>query len=120
MGMFQTVGSNERFGILEGARQKSVAAAGSSQTDAALIGANISIVSGATGSNGVVLRPVKGNTMYAAMVYSSAATNALLLYPPSGGTINGGTANASISITARKPAMIYSISPLNFIVLQGS
>ena len=117
MGMFQTIGSNERYGVIEGARQRTVAAAGSGQSDAALIGANVSIVTGATGSNGVVLRKAKSN--YAGVIYSSAATNALLVYPPSGGTINGGSTDASVSLTAKKPAIFYAIGPLDFIVNAG-
>lgn len=117
MGMFQTVGSNERFGIVEGSRQRTVAAAGSAQTDATLIGANVTIVTGATGTNGVVLR--KAKSLYAGVVYPSAATNALLLYPPSGGTINGGSADASLSIVARKPAIFYAITAIDFIVNAG-
>lgn len=115
MGMFQTTGSNERFGILEGSRQKTVAAAGSAQTDATLVGANINIVTGASGTNGVVLSRAKTKGR-ASLVYSSAATNALLLYPPVGGTINGGTLNASLSVAAQKPALVYAITALDFIV----
>lgn len=113
MGMFQTIGSNERYGIIEGARQRTVAAAGSAQTDATLIGANVTIVTGASGTNGVVLR--KANNKYAALVYTSAATNALLVYPPSGGTINGGSVNASFSIPAKKTAAFYAITAIDFV-----
>lgn len=115
MGMFQTTGSNERYGVIEGSRQKAAAAAGSGQSDATLIGANLTVVSGASGTNGVVLRKGKKNT-YAGVIYSSAATNALLVYPPSGGTINGGSANASVSVSARKPAIFYGITDIDFIV----
>lgn len=115
MGMFQTRGSNERFGVIEGSVQRTVASAGSNQATAALIGANVSIVTGATGATGVVLRSAK-NTSYGGMIYSNAATNALLVYPPVGGTINNGTLNAALSVAARKPATFYSIDNLNFIV----
>lgn len=117
MGMFQTTGSNERYGVIEGSRQKAAAAAGSGQSDATLIGANLTIVSGASGTNGVILRKGKGsNGTYAGVIYSSAATNALLVYPPTGGTINGGSANASVSVAARKPAVFYAITPIDFII----
>lgn len=119
MGMFQTRGSNERYGVIESAIQRTVAATGSGQSDAALIGANVSNVTSASGTNGVVLRKGKGGNPYAGVVYSSAATNALLLYPPVGGAINGGTVNAALSIVARKPAIFWMIADgtgLNFIV----
>lgn len=121
MGMFQTRGSNERYGVIESSIQRSAAAAGSSQTDATLIGANVSNISGATGSNGVVLRKGK-NTPYAGVIYSSAATNALLVYPPVGGTINGGSVNASVSVAARKPAIFWMIAGtgLDFIMNLGA
>lgn len=118
MGMFQTPGSNERFGVLETSRQRSVAASGSSQTDAALIGANVSLVSGASGTNGVVLR--KGKAQYTGMIYSSAATNALLVYPPAGGTINNGSVNSPFSVTARKPAIFTSTTLIDFIINQSA
>lgn len=117
MGIFQTRGSNERFGVIESSVQRTVAATGSAQTDAALIGANVSVVTGASGSNGVVLRKGKG-TPYAGVIYSSAATNALLVYPPVGGTINNGSLNAAVSVAARKPAIFWMVagSGLDFIV----
>lgn len=114
MGMFQTRGSNERYGIIEGAAQRTVASAGSNQATAALIGANVTLVTGATGATGVVLRRAKG-TSYGGMIYSSAATNALLVYPPVGGTINNGTIDAAFSLPARKPVQFYSIDNINFI-----
>lgn len=121
MGMFQTRGSNERFGIIEASVQRTIAASGSSQTDAALIGANVTSVTGATGSNGVVLRKGKG-IPFAGIIYSSAATNALLVYPPVGGTINGGSANASFSVTARKPAIFWMLAGtgLDFVINQSA
>jgi hypothetical protein len=119
MGMFQTTGSNERFGVLEGSRQRSVAATGSSQTDAANVGRNVNLVTGADGTKGVILSPAKivGQSY---LVYSSAATNALPVYPPSGGTINSGTANASLSVTARKPVYFIATSKIDFIAIVGA
>lgn len=109
MGMFQTRGSNERYGILETSVQRTIAAAGSSQTDATLIGANVTVVTGATGTNGVVLRATKKNP-YTSLVYSSAATNALLIYPPVGGNFNNGVVNTPFSATARTPYYLTCIS----------
>lgn len=120
MGMFQTTGSNERLAVLEGTRQRTIAAAGSAQADAALIGANITVVTAASGTNGVVLRKAKSGNPYTGMVYSSAATNALLVYPPVGGTINNGTANAALSVAARKPIFFVAVSAVDFIVNVGA
>jgi len=102
MGRYLTDGTAESLGILALARQKTFAAAGSAQTDATLVGHPLNLVTGASGTNGVVLTKAKvpGRTVE---IYSSAATNALLVYPPVGGTINNGSTNASFSATARTP-----------------
>lgn len=102
------IGALERFGVLVTSRQRTAAAAGSSQADATLIGAFATTITGASGTNGVVLRNTKNP--YTALVYSSAATNALLIYPPVGGTINSGSVNAAFSATARKPVVLYCLS----------
>lgn len=119
-----TIGAAERIAILTGSRQRNVAATGSTQTDAAIIGANVNIISGADGTKGVALRKPKGLTskltVYVALVYSSAATNALLVYPPVGGTINNGAVNAALSIAAQKPAIFWSVNGTDFIALVGS
>lgn len=109
MGMYVTIGSLEREGILVTARQGTIAAAGSSQTDAATGGGNVTVVTGASGTNGVIIgKPkVMGRQR---IYYSSAATNALLIYPPVGGTINNGSTNAAFSATARTPVYLTSIT----------
>lgn len=104
MGIFQTVGSNARYGVLDAGSQRTVAAAGVSQTDATVLRDSdaVIVVTGASSSNGVVIPKAKvlGRQH---LIYSSAATNALLIYPPVGGTINTGSTNASFSATARTP-----------------
>ncbi len=108
-GGLQTIGANERLGVLEIVRRKTVAAAGTSQTDAALIGANVTVVTGASSSNGVILRKTKNNP-YTVLVYSSAATNALKVYPPVGGNFNDGVVNTPLSATAQTPYYLSCIS----------
>lgn len=108
MGMFLTDGSAERIGILTAGRQATIAAAGSGQTDATTAGGSVSIVTAASGANGVIVAKAKiiGRQR---VIYSSAATNALLVYPPVGGTINNGTINAALSLPARKPVYMIAI-----------
>lgn len=77
-----------------------VAAAGSTQSGAAPLTAPVNIVTGASGTNGVRL-PKPARPGQIVWVYSSAATNALKVYPHAGGDINDGTTNASIDVTAR-------------------
>lgn len=108
MGMFQTRGSNARYGVLEANVQGNQVAAGANQATAASLTGVVTIVSGATGTNGVILpkAKVQGRSL---VIYSSAATNALLIYPPVGGTINNGALNASFSATARTPILLWSV-----------
>jgi hypothetical protein len=76
-----------------------VAAAGTTQGTAALIGSSLVTVTGASGTNGVILPAgMPGDTV---TIYSSAATNALLVYPPVGGAINAAATNAAYSLTAQ-------------------
>jgi len=77
-----------------------VLAAGSTQANAALLTGVVNNVIGADGTKGVILPAPKvpGQSVW---VYSSAATNALRVYPHSGGTINHGTTNAAVTQTAR-------------------
>lgn len=85
-----------------------VAAAGSDQAGAALLTAGVlNVVTGATGSNGARLPVATAGEIV--RVYPSAATNALLVFPPTGGTINNGSANASLSCAARKPVVFECI-----------
>lgn len=85
-----------------------VAAAGSAQGDAAALTANsLNNVSGADGTKGVILP-----TAVAGMkvrVYSSVATNGLKIYPATGAAINGGSANAAITIEGKTVAYFVAI-----------
>lgn len=82
-----------------------VAAAGSTQSDAALLSLGVAnVVSAADGTKGVIL-PV-GVAGDVVRVYSSVATNGLKIYPPTGGDINDGTANAAITIEGKTFALL--------------
>lgn len=79
-----------------------IAAAGSTQATATALTAlgQLTTVTAASGTNGIILPISPVGTEI--LVYSSAATNALLVYPPVGGAINNAAANASQSVAARK------------------
>jgi hypothetical protein len=83
-----------------------VSAAGSSQgTAAALTGAN-NVVSGASGSNGVIL-PTPTAVGQEVSVINVNGTNAVKVYADNGGTggtVNGGAGNAAASLAALKGA----------------
>lgn len=90
----------------------SVAAAGTNQATAAALTGTINVVTGASGSNGVILPVAKPGMVV--IVYSSAATNGLPVFPATGGTINNGTANAAVTIKARTFAMFVATSSTNW------
>lgn len=86
-----------------------VAAAGSSQTDAATVPAGYSFVyvTAANGTNGVIIDstlPVGSE-----QVLYNVAASALLVYPPSGGDFNDGSQDASISVDAKTPARVIRV-----------
>lgn len=80
-----------------------IAAAGTTQATGTVIGNTqpFVIINNNTAANGVVL-PVAAYIGQEITVYPALVTNAPLVYPPVGGTINSGTANAGVASTARK------------------
>lgn len=80
-----------------------IAAAGTAQTDATAIGNTqpFVIISNNTAANGARL-PTAAFIGQNITVYPALVTNAPLVYPPVGGTINSGTVNAGVASTARK------------------
>lgn len=97
-----------------------IAATGTTQATAAPLTSNLTAISNNTAANGVVL-PV-GNVQQKMYIYPQLITNAPLLYPPVGGTINFGTINAGVAITARKltEALAIDNTGLNWIVMTGA
>lgn len=90
-----------------------LAATGSAQTDAAAITADVTRVTGADGTKGVIL-PAVGSGYY---VIGNAVASILKVYPPSGGAINGGSANAAFSQTASKNAVYYYASATDIVAV---
>lgn len=82
------------FGGFNGA----VTAAGSSQTDAAVVSASLGVVAGADGTKGVILQGQAGDSV---TIFNNSAST-LKVYPPVGDTIavpgtGVGTLNAAFS-----------------------
>lgn len=96
---------------------RSLAAAGSAQSDAALVVAGTVVVSGASGTNGVKLPTVVTGLIIP--IYNGDASNVLLVYPTAGGsvTINGGTANVAISVPAKTLIWCVVTSATNWAVM---
>lgn len=80
-----------------------IAAAGSAQGDAEAIVNQVSYVTAADGTKGVVLPSAEAGALY--VVYSTVATSGLLIYPASGDDINDGTSNAAVTIEGKTMAI---------------
>ena len=76
---------------------QTLAAAGSTQGDAGAITSQVVFVTGADATKGVVLPAVAANKV---VIILNQANAVLKIYPASGEKINGGTANAAISVAA--------------------
>lgn len=93
--------------------------AGTTQTQAgatALTGL-VNVVTTGTANDGVLLPSAAVGTVIA-VVNSSA--NALKIYPPVGGALNGGTVNAAVTLTASKNALVVYSSELNAATIQAA
>lgn len=92
-----------------------VAAAGNSQGTATALSYVVNNVTAADGTKGVVLGANPGATASRIqIVYNSVATNGLVVYPPASGTINGGSANAAVTIEGKTLALFFSTDATNW------
>ena len=94
-GIWDTVAKNIAAGSLA-----VVAAAGTTQATATPIVSSLSNVTTVGAGSGVILPAGSGAARM--VVFNNQATNALLVYPPLGGTIGAGAANAGFSVPANK------------------
>ena len=95
----------------------SFSAAGSSQATATELTGTFNTVTDADGTKGVVLPiPFAGDSsQYQPIyVYNSDATNNLKLYPPVGGAIDSGSANASITLVPGETRLVIATSTTVF------
>ena len=87
-----------------------IAAAGTTQATGTAIGNEqpFVLISNNTAANGVVL-PVAAYIGQEISIFPQLVTNAPLVYPPVGGTVNNGTVNAGVATPARKVAKFICI-----------
>lgn len=83
-----------------------VTAAGTTQGTAAAIAASQTAVTSAAGATGVILSGSASLTRFFFIRNLAASTAALNVYPPTGGSINGGAANAPIVVAAGQSILI--------------
>lgn len=91
----------------------SLAAAGSAYTDAAVVVNRLSLVTGADGTKGVIL-PAGDAVSETRIVYNSSGSN-LKVYPDAGGTINGGSTDASVTVAAKVCSVFIKIAALTWL-----
>lgn len=90
----------------------------SSQTNSFAIASDITIFTVAASNSGARLPSTSGpGDLFTIANYDS---NTMLIYPPVGGILNGGSLNASVSLTTKKSADCICIDNLNFIVMAGA
>ena len=90
-----------------------IAAAGTVQGDATAITQQVTKVTGADGTKGVVLPTSTAGAVY--RIHNSDASSALKLYPQSGGSVNGGTTNVHVTLAAKETAHLMKISSTEWI-----
>jgi hypothetical protein len=84
-----------------------VAAAGNSQGTATAITKLLTYVTAADGTKGVVLPTAAAGLVYE--IYSTVATNGLVVYPASSDDINDGTTNAAVTIEGKTFARFVAV-----------
>lgn len=102
--------------MINGTCTDSLIATGSTQATALLLPSDVNVVITTAASTGVILaaNPAPGDEI----VVANLGANALLVYPPLGGTIQGGSTNAGFSVAAGKSAkFVARTGSLNFIAL---
>ena len=84
-----------------------VAAAGSTQGDAAALAEGINVVSAADGTKGVILPTAVAGMV---IIVKNTAAGALKIYPATGGAVNAVAANGAYSITNVTSSMLEAAS----------
>lgn len=106
--------SSTQFDRTIGGINAAVAAAGNSQSTATGLTAGKSIVTSATGTSADGIR-LAADMGAGEIVYVANATNvALDVFPPTGGAINGGSANAAVALRANSMAVYMSLGGGNW------
>lgn len=101
------IGFTERQARAIGWSFGKIAAAGNSQGTATLIEHNLTFVTGADGTKGVRLPPVRATLSGFFAVYNQNVSNNLRLYPAAGECLNGGLANAFAELTPFQVALLF-------------
>lgn len=97
---------------IAGTLTNTLTATGSAQGDALAMRDDINIVTTAAASTGVIL---PSNTQPSdVIVIANHGANSLSVYPPTGGKIANGSANAALALAATKTGIYISINGTDF------
>lgn len=86
-----------------------ISAAGTSQATATAVAFDVNNVSAVDGTKGVRLPSAVGSLSYEKIIFNTDASNGLKIYPATGDKINGGSANAAITIEGNTMAILRSL-----------
>lgn len=96
-----------------GSPQATVTAVGTTRSGSPTLDAVVNLVTTSVGQTAVTL-PTAGNgtvgTTGTMMVVRTTSATAALVFPPSGGAINGGSADASFSVAQNKPTVFIPLA----------
>lgn len=92
-----------------GGRVNAIAAAGSTQGTATLLGGAVNVVTAATGTSADGLRLPSDYPTDVPMLVVNQTAVALDVFPPSGGNINGGSADAAKALAANMSGLYYHL-----------
>ena len=90
------------------------ASGSSSQANSALVLDDVNVYTTAASNSGARL-PL-GSAAGDVFFIGNQDANTMLIYPPTGGKLNNGSANASVSLPTVKPALCISIDGTSYIV----
>lgn len=103
---------------IQGRHVKTLTATGSTQGGALALPGDINYFSTVGSSTGAIIPAANGGD--SGEVYNGGS-NALSLYPPTGGTINGGSTNVAYSIATATPYCKWRcVDPLTYIAMQSA
>jgi hypothetical protein len=89
-----------------------ITGAGSDETDAELLLDTVNNVAGADGTVGVILPSAQAGQLV--FINNTVAAQGLKVYPPSGWTINGGTADVAVTIAGKTMAVFICTNGTNW------
>jgi len=109
----KAVGVNENGNYINGSLATGLTAAGTTKDDALALSSDVNVVS-TVGSGAGVKLPSSSSGNVRVTVRNTGA-NSLLVYPDAGGAIDGGSADAAVTVKVGETFHFHSTSPLTWV-----